>query len=80
MCGADSDCSNLGAMVRQDTGSLVGRKPMVMKSSLRISATLGRRAGSCCRSRWIKFLARGPILLGMWYSFFLILVYVSFKV
>ena len=29
-------------MVRQETGSLVGRKPIVMKSSFRISATLGR--------------------------------------
>ena len=58
--------SNVGARVRQDTGSLEGRKPMVMKLSLRISPTLGRRAGSCWKRRWIRFLARGPILLGMW--------------
>merc|ERR1719376_824479 len=72
--------SNLGAMVKQETGSLGGRYPMVMNSSLRISATLGLLAGSCCSSLWMRFLASGPTLLGMWYSFFLILVYVSFNV
>ena len=39
----DKSVANLGAMVRQETGSLVGRKPIVMKSSFRISTTLGRR-------------------------------------
>lgn len=37
----DKSVANLGAMVRQETGSLVGRKPIVMKSSFRISTTLG---------------------------------------
>merc|ERR1719397_64158 len=66
--------SNLGAMVRQDTGRRWGRYPIVMKSSCRISATLGLLSGSCCSSFWMRFLARGPTLLGTWYSFFLILV------
>ena len=29
--------------------------------------------GSCCNSLWMRFLARGPIREGMWYSFFFIL-------
>ena len=34
---------------------------------------LGLLVGSCWSSFWMRFLARGPIREGIWYSFFLIL-------
>lgn len=68
---------NLGAIVRHELGSTLGRKPFVKNGNLRISVTRGRFIGSGASSRVISADASLPILGGIVYWLDLMRLYVS---